>query len=82
MRQPEQRRESCQQRTPLRPAARPLRPGSRSGLIDGNDDTPEGGPSNEHPSSISDPALLDFAQWFTDWWLRRGCHLTNPARRE
>jgi hypothetical protein len=52
------------------------------GLIDGSDNTPEGGPSNAYWSTNANPALLDFAQWFTDWWLRRGRHLTDPARRE
>jgi len=52
------------------------------GLIEGSDDTAEGGSSNDYWDANADPALLDFAQWFTDWWLRRGRHLTDPTRHE
>jgi len=64
---------------PSRSDVRPFRPSTRSGLIDGSDETTEGGPNNDRCDANHNPALLDFAQWFTDWWLRRGRHLTDPS---
>ena len=67
-------------RTPPRPAVRPSRRSTGSGLIDGSDDTTEGGPNNDRWDANHNPALLDFAHWFADWWLRRGRDLTRALR--
>lgn len=32
------------------------------------------------PASAPIRELEAFAQWFADWWLRRGRHLTHPDR--
>jgi hypothetical protein len=35
-------------------------------------------------ASVTKPAdsLDAFAQWFADWWIRRGLHLTDPNRSD
>jgi Recombinase/Recombinase zinc beta ribbon domain len=61
---------------PTRPA-RTFRPAHRPAPIDRPDD--QGGTANARRNDSPDPALLDFANWFADWWLRRGRDLTNPS---
>jgi hypothetical protein len=69
-----------------RAAARPdtpvrcLRSTACSGLIDGTDTPPQGGPRHDSRSSSLDHELQAFARWFADWWLRRGRGLTDHAQ--
>ena len=72
-------REVCHPGTPPQRDVRALRTRPGSDLIDGTDTPPQGGARHDHHSSL-DPELQAFAQWFADWWLRRGRDLTDPSR--
>lgn len=39
-----------------------------------------GDSSHAEQTYIYDRELEEFARWFADWWLRRGCELTDPDR--
>ncbi|MGO9320536.1 MAG: hypothetical protein ACLQBY_07020 [Solirubrobacteraceae bacterium] len=55
-----------------------MRSAAGSALIEHPNDP--GGSSDDRRDGTPNPALLDFAQWFADWWLRRGRDLTDPDR--
>jgi hypothetical protein len=79
----DERRPAGPRGLPSQAATRPLcqsleRSGVGSALIEtGND---QGGSNDDRRNGTPSPALLDFAEWFADWWLRRGRELTDPAR--
>jgi hypothetical protein len=39
-------------------------------------------PETPGPTANAEADLGAFANWFADWWLRRGHHLTRPDSRE
>jgi hypothetical protein len=69
-------RRGCVPPTPTSPAVpwSPARPSS--GVIDASRRTQRTG---RHQDLRTEPDVLTFANWFADWWLRRGRDLTDPA---
>lgn len=63
------------------PAVRTLRSRPGSGLIDRAHDSKQGGRRNACQDNPNQEHVA-FAQWFADWWLRRGRELTDPAQQD